>query len=71
MKIRFMKIITIVLVHLFEIAVISAVIWWMFTYGPEWLQWPVSILFVLVYIIYFANSVIDEYKEYKGADFMV
>lgn len=68
---RIGKILKFTLGHLFEVAVIAAVIWWMFNYGPEWMRWPVAILFVLVYIIYFVNSLIDEYKEYKGADFMV
>lgn len=68
---KILKIVKFVLIHLFEIAVIAAVSWWVFNYAPEQYQWPVVILFVVMYVIYFANEVIDEYKEYKGADFMV
>lgn len=68
---KILKIMKFVLTHLFEIAVIVTLSWWVFNYAPEQYQWPVVILFIVTYILYFANEVIDEYKEYKGANFMV
>lgn len=65
------KILSFVVIHAIEIAILSVFTWWVLTYGPAEYKWPIVLLFVAVYLVYFATSLIEDYKSYRGGDFMV
>jgi hypothetical protein len=70
-KKHFMKIAKFVFIHLFELAVLVAVSWGIYSLAPGVYRWIFIGLFVALYVFYLINSIIEERKEYKGGDFMV
>jgi cation transporter-like permease len=68
---KILKVFRKILLHLFELAVVAAVCWWVLTYAPEQFKWPIVIIFVVMYLVYLVNSLIDDYLDLKGADFRI
>lgn len=70
-KIQPLKIFKYFLLHSIELLILLVLSWVVLTYAPEKYQWPVFILFIVLYILYLGNSLVEDYREYKGGDFMV
>jgi len=61
------KLIPMIIVHLFEIAVVYFVVTWIIGNAPSNYAWPAAVLFAVVYVMYLVSSLLDDYKEYhKG-----
>jgi uncharacterized membrane protein YczE len=65
------KIMLFSLVHLFELIVLGVSISLFLAIFPAPYNYAVSVLFVLGYMIYLVASLIEDYNNYKGADFIV
>ncbi|MBD3156389.1 hypothetical protein GF369_01030 [Candidatus Peregrinibacteria bacterium] len=65
------KILKKVILHAIEIAIFYLIALWIQVVAPENYVWPAIILLGLVYLVYLINSLIDDYLDIKGADFIV
>lgn len=68
---NYKKILLYFLVHLFELIVLGVSISLFLTFLPAPYSFAVSALFVLGYLIYLVAGLIEDYNNYKGADFIV
>ncbi len=60
-----------VFMHLIEIAVLYILAIWIQKVAPSGYALPTIILFIAVYFVYLVSSIVDDYLDIQGADFIV
>jgi len=71
MKNSFKKIMFKVVIHAIELLLLYTFSFWIYAIAPEGYAMAAVLLVGLVYLIYLISSLIDDYLDIKGADFMV
>jgi hypothetical protein len=67
----FIKILKKIVLHAIEIAIFYLIALWIQVVAPADYVWPAIALLGFVYLAYLINSLIDDYLDIKGADFMI
>lgn len=67
----FKKLASKVLLHVMEIVIFYLIALWIQVVAPEGYAWPAIALLGLVYVVYLVSSIVDDYLDIKGADFII
>ena len=65
------KIISFVIIHIIELLILIAAGLFVYTYAPEEFQTAMVVFIIGIYGLYLAGSIVEDYREYKGGDFII
>jgi len=65
------KILGKILVHVIELVVLYVLVIWIQKVAPSEYALPAIVLFAFVYLIYLGSSIVDDYLDVHGADFII